>query len=87
MEGLRRSRRPHAHAPNCGTSDGMYFIYTSHLLELLILRTAHLIDYVNIIMQLCLMKQVRLDLLGHMGGNEKIIKRLSVCLYFLLIGD
>ncbi|XP_050285409.1 uncharacterized protein LOC126724986 [Quercus robur] len=30
---------------------------------------------------------VRLDLSGHMGGNEKIIKCLSVCLYFLPIGD
>ena len=37
MVGLRRSRRPPAHAPNCGTGDGMYFVYTSHLLELLIL--------------------------------------------------
>ena len=35
--GLRRSRRPPAHAPDCGTSDGMYLVYTSHLLELLIL--------------------------------------------------
>ena len=35
--GLRRSRRPPTHAPNCGTGDGMYFIYISHLLELLIL--------------------------------------------------
>ena len=35
--GLRRSRRPPRHAPNCGTGDGMYFIYISHLLELLIL--------------------------------------------------
>ena len=34
--GLRRSRRPPAHAPNCGTGDSMYFVYTSHLLELLI---------------------------------------------------
>ena len=47
----------------------------------------HLIDYVNLIMLLYLMKQVRLDLSGHMGGNEKIIKCLSVCLYFLPIGD
>ena len=37
MVGLRRSRRPLAHAPNCGTDDGMYFVYTSHLLKLLIL--------------------------------------------------
>ena len=35
--GLRRSRHPPAHAPNCGIGDGMYFVYTSHLLELLIL--------------------------------------------------
>ena len=35
--GLRRSQCPPAHAPNCGTGDGMYFVYTSHLLELLIL--------------------------------------------------
>ena len=35
--GLRRSRRLPEHAPNCGTGDGMYFVYTSHLLELLIL--------------------------------------------------
>ena len=35
--GLRRSRRPPTHAPNCGIGDGMYFVYTSHLLELLIL--------------------------------------------------
>ena len=35
--GLRRSRRPPVHAPNCGTGDGMYFVYTSHLLELLIM--------------------------------------------------
>ena len=87
MEGLWRSRCPRAHAPNCGTGDGMYSHYTSHLLELLILCTVHLIDYVNLIILLCLMKQVRLDLSGHMGGNEKIIKRLSVCLYFLPIGD
>ena len=65
----------------------MYFVYTSHLLELLILRIAHLIDYVNLIMLLCLMKQLGIDLLGHMGGNEKIIKCLSVYLYFLPIGD
>ena len=38
VEGLRRSRHPHAHAPDCGTGDGMYFVYTSHLLKLLILR-------------------------------------------------
>ena len=37
MVGLRRSRRPPMHAPDCGTGDGMYFVYTSHLLELLIL--------------------------------------------------
>ena len=37
MVGLRRLRRPSAHAPKCGTGDGMYFVYTSHLLELLIL--------------------------------------------------
>ena len=35
--GLRRSRRPPTHAPDYGTDDGMYFIYTSNLLELLIL--------------------------------------------------
>ena len=35
--GLRRSRCHPAHAPNYGTDDGMYFVYTSHLLELLIL--------------------------------------------------
>ena len=35
--GLRRSRRPPVHAPNCGIDDGIYFVYTSHLLELLIL--------------------------------------------------
>ena len=35
--GLRRLRHPSAHAPNCETGDGMYFVYTSHLLELLIL--------------------------------------------------
>ena len=35
--GLRRSRRPPRHAPNCETGDGMYFVYISHLLELLIL--------------------------------------------------
>ena len=35
--GLRRSQRPLAHAPNCGTGDGMYFVYISHLLKLLIL--------------------------------------------------
>ena len=35
--GLRRSRHPPMHAPNYGTGDGMYFVYTSHLLELLIL--------------------------------------------------
>ena len=46
-----------------------------------------MIDYVNLIMLLCLMKQVRLDQSGHIGGNEKIIKCLSVCLYFLPIGD
>ena len=34
---LRRSRRPPAHAFDCRTGDGMYFVYTSHLLELLIL--------------------------------------------------
>ena len=37
VEALRRSRRPRAHAPDCGTGDGMYFVYTSHLLELLLL--------------------------------------------------
>ena len=36
-EGLRRSRRTPTHALNCGIGDGMYFVYTSHLLELLIL--------------------------------------------------
>ena len=35
--GLQRSRRLPEHAPNCGTGDGMYFVYTSYLLELLIL--------------------------------------------------
>ena len=35
--GLRRSQCPPTHAPNCGTGDGMYFVDTSHLLELLIL--------------------------------------------------
>ena len=35
VEGLRRSRRPPAHAPSCGTGDGMYFVYTSHLLTYL----------------------------------------------------
>ena len=35
--GLQRSRRPLTHAPDCRTGDGMYLIYTSHLLELLIL--------------------------------------------------
>ena len=35
--GLRRSQRLPMHAPNYGTDDGMYFVYTSHLLELLIL--------------------------------------------------
>ena len=34
--GLWRSRRPSAQAPDCETSDGMYFVYTSHLLEQLI---------------------------------------------------
>ena len=37
VEALRRSRHPRAHALNCGTGDGMYFVYTSHLLELLLL--------------------------------------------------
>ena len=37
VEALRRSRRLRAHAPDCGTGDGMYFVYTSHLLELLLL--------------------------------------------------
>ena len=37
VEALRRLRRPRAHAPDCGTGDGMYFVYTSHLLELLLL--------------------------------------------------
>ena len=35
--GLQRSQRPPAHAPNFRTGDDMYFVYTSHLLELLIL--------------------------------------------------
>ena len=35
--GLRRSRRLPMHAPNCETGDRMCFVYTSHLLELLIL--------------------------------------------------
>ena len=35
--GLRRSRRPPAYALDCRTGDGMYFVYTSHLLELFIL--------------------------------------------------
>ena len=38
VEGLRRLRCSRAHAPDYGTDDGMYFVYTSHLLELLILR-------------------------------------------------
>ena len=58
--GLRRSRRPLAHASDCGIGDGMYFIYTSHLQ--FSTYTVHLIEYVNLIMLLCLMKQVRLDL-------------------------
>ena len=37
VEGLQRSRCPHVNAPDCGTGDGMYFVYTSHFLELLIL--------------------------------------------------
>ena len=37
MVGLWRSRHLPAHAPDCGTDDGMYFVYASHLLELLIL--------------------------------------------------
>ena len=37
MVGLRRPRCPPAHAPDCETGDGMYLVYTSHLLELLIL--------------------------------------------------
>ncbi|KAL0002076.1 hypothetical protein SO802_015857 [Lithocarpus litseifolius] len=37
MEGLRRLRCPPAYAPDCRTDDCMYFDYTSHLLELLIL--------------------------------------------------
>ena len=35
--GLRRLRRPPTYALDYRTSDGMYFVYTSHLLELLIL--------------------------------------------------
>ena len=38
VEGLRRSRHSRAHAHDCKTDDGMYFIYTSHIIELLILR-------------------------------------------------
>ena len=34
---LRRSRHPPGHASDCRTGDGLYFVYTSHLLELLIL--------------------------------------------------
>ena len=37
VEALQRSRRPRAHALDCGTGDGMYFVYTFHLLELLLL--------------------------------------------------
>ena len=37
--------------------------------------TVHLIEYVNLIMLLCLMKQVRLDQCGHMGRNKKIIEQ------------
>ena len=37
VEGLQRSRRPPTHAPDYGIVDGMYFVYTSHLHELLIL--------------------------------------------------
>ena len=33
--GLRRSRHPPAHAPNCRTGDGMYFVYTSIFLSYL----------------------------------------------------
>ena len=36
VEGLQRSRHPPAHAPDCGTGDGMYFVYTSHLAVLLV---------------------------------------------------
>ena len=32
--GLRRSRRPPTYALDYRTSDGMYFVYTSHLLEI-----------------------------------------------------
>ena len=37
VEGLRRLRCPSTHAPDYGIVDGMYFVYTSHLHELLIL--------------------------------------------------
>ena len=37
VEALWRSRHLRAHAPDCGTGDGMYIVYTSHLLELLLL--------------------------------------------------
>nr|POE44604.1 hypothetical protein CFP56_78186 [Quercus suber] len=30
VEGLRRSRRPPAHAPDCGTGDGIFFLYIAH---------------------------------------------------------
>ena len=37
VKGLRRLQRLPGHAPDCETGDGMCFIYTSHLLELLVL--------------------------------------------------
>ena len=37
VEGLQKSRRPPAHSLDCGTVDGMQFVYTSHHLELIIL--------------------------------------------------
>ena len=37
--------------------------------------TLHLIEYVHLITLLCLMKQVRWELWGHMGGNKKVIEQ------------
>ena len=48
--------------------------------------TVHLIEYVHLIMLLCLMKQVRWDLWGHMGRNEKVIEQLERACFLSTVG-
>ena len=46
----------------------------------------HLIEYVHLNMLLRLIKQVRWDLWGHMGGNKKVIKQLKRACFISTVG-